>query len=374
MEKRALFAYCANLDSVVKIKVRDAMQLSKYLPGLIMCMKSGEGRELRVSEAVFRKTTGLLLGRESERIGGQAGNMALDASKLGVKSYLHTPNKSRELLSLFNDNVLVATENGFVPARKASDDSKPPVHLILEFGKGRGIPSSNRFIASSENLNPSLYIDSVFSRKIKEEMPKISRGFLAGFHLLSPSVFRKKKQLVLGQISSWKRLNPKLKLHLEWGCFVSKETEALVAKHILPLVDSVAFNEDEMPSLLKTVGGKGKLGEIYLVLKRTKTAVLHTRDYSIAFSKEFSSRSLAKSLSFASCVAGFKASRGRAPSFAELKKTKFRMKKIEPPKLNEGKFRESGISIAFCPSVEIKPKFTVGLGDCFSMAFFLTLK
>ena len=366
IEKKAFFAYGANLDSVIPLNLIQARLVSPYLPGLLESMKKGEGREIRVSKAAFRKTIELLP-CGSKRVGGQAGNMALDAARLGVLSYMHTPSRSGELLSLFRSNrVLVAGENGFVPAKEASDNSKPPVHLILEFKKGLETPSSNRFIASCENLNPSLCIDPLFSRNIAREIPEISRGFVAGFHLLGPKVFEERKRVVVKQLLGWKMQNPDLKIHLEWGSFISGETERLAEKHILPLVDCVGFNEDEIPST--------GIGTIEKFLDKTKTVVLHTRDYSLAFSKEFEAKSLSCSLAFASCVAGFKASRGRAPTLAELKKTGFKPKKISPPKFDERKLLGKGISFAFSPSVEITPKFTVGLGDCFSMAFFLTLK
>ncbi len=381
--KKALFAYGTNLDSVVEIGLPEANSVSRYLPGLLECMKNGGGKEIRMGESEFRKVVGLLP-PGSPRVGGQAGNMALDAAKLGVKSYMHTPSKSRELLSLFRSgNVLVATESGFAPAGKAFDDSEPPVHLILEFKKGPGIPSSNRFIASYENLNPSLSVDPLFSREITKEIPKISRAFIAGFHLLSPEVFEKRIEYVKNQISSWKKLNPKLKLHLEWGSFLSEETEVLCSKHVLPMVDCVGFNEDEMTLGRDKFPQKfGRIGnsnfqyneKTEALLEKTKTAVLHMRDCSLAFSKEFSSKSLARSLSFASAVAGFKASRGRAPTFAELERTRFRAKKINPPGIDERMLKRNDIPFAFSPSAEIIPKFTVGLGDCFSMAFFLSLK
>jgi ADP-dependent phosphofructokinase/glucokinase len=369
---KALFTYGVNIDSVRSISLKQAMSVSGYLPGLLECIRSGSGMEIVISEESVERIVSLL-SPGSKIVGGQAGNMANDASRLGVESYLHTPSKSGELLSLFkSEKVLVASGRGFAPAKDSFDDSKPPVHLVFEFKKTRGIPSSNRFIATCEKLNPSLFIDPVFSRNIRKEIPNIRRGFIAGFHLLSPSVFKKRIGFVLGQLESWREINRNLKIHLEWGSFVSKETEKLAAIELLPAVDSVGFNENEMPSLLDTVGAGEKLENLALVLKKTKTVVLHTRDYSIAFSREFNSKALADSLGFASKVAGLKAKNGKAPRLEELRKAKVKVKKITPPLFDKAKF--PGVSIAFAPSLEVKPRITVGLGDCFSMAFFLTLK
>jgi ADP-dependent phosphofructokinase/glucokinase len=374
LEKKAIFAYNTNLDSVIEIGLPEAKLVSDYLPGLLGCMKKGEGSEIRIGEKEFRKVEELLP-PGSLRIGGPAGIMALDSARLGVQAYMHAASKSRKLLSLFKSKrVLVATNTGFAEARECGDDSDPLVHLIFEFKKGPGIGSSNRFIASCENTNPSLFIDPLFSRKIKEELPGIFRGVIAGFNLLPPEIFKARKDEVVRQISEWKRINPNLKLHLEWGSFISSETEMLTLKHVLPLVDCVAFNEDEFPSAMKALGAKRHFKEADSILERAKTTVIHTRNWSMVFSKEFSSKSLSDSLAFASCVAGFKAAKGRAPTLAELRKERFRWNNATLSHIDEKKLSEKGISFAFCPSVEIVPKFTVGLGDCFSAAFFLTLK
>ena len=362
MKKKAVFAYCTNLDSVIEIGRPEAESVSCYLPGLLECMRNGEGKEIRINESDFQKVAGLLP-PGSRRVGGQAGNMALDAARLGVKSYMHTPNKSKKMLSLFPKNVFVASGDGFAPAKDSGDDSEPPVHLVFEYRKGRGIPSSNRFIASFENDNPSLKIDQLFSRNILREIPSIDRAFVAGFHLLTPVVFRKRFREVVKQIRLWKRLNRALRIHLEWGDFVSKETEKMAAKSLLPEIDCVGFNESEMKGLVRAAGG------INPILEKTKTVLLHTRDYSLAFSREFDEKPLADSLSFASCVAGFKAKKGRSPTFAELMKARFRKRKVAMPDVETGDF-----SVGFSPSAEVKPKYTIGLGDCFSMAFFLTLR
>ncbi|MFH1470362.1 MAG: ADP-dependent glucokinase/phosphofructokinase [Candidatus Micrarchaeota archaeon] len=366
IKKRAFFAYNTNLDSVVLIGASQARTFFQYLPELAKSMRRGEGKEIRVSASLFQKIIGLIK-KSSQRIGGQAGNMAMDAANLGVECYLHTPSKSKELLSLFGrKGVLVAAENGFLQAQEAKDSSEPPIHLIFEYTKGRGIPSSNRFIVSSESLNPTLFIDPVFSRGIAREIPGIDRGFIAGFHLLSPEVFRKRSSFVAKQVSGWKKANPELRIHLEWGSFISNETENLVGRQMLPLVDSVGFNGEEIEFREE--------GKVEKLLRKTKTVLVHGKDYSVAFSKEFSSKTLELSLSFASAVAGFKAMKGRAPTFAELAKTSLKPKKINPPKFNSKKLAKWGISFAFSPSAEIVPKHTIGLGDCFSMAFFLTLK
>lgn len=374
LEKSAVFAYTTNLDLVFEIDLSEAKKLSSYLPGLLECMRTGKGKEIRITEKNFRKVE-KLLPPGSPRIGGPAGIMAFDSARLGVRAYLHATSKSRKLLSLFKGNrVLVATDSGFLEANGCGDDSDPLIHLVFEFKKHPGIHSSNRFIASCENVNPSLFIDSFFSSQIKKELPGISKGVIAGFNLLSPETFRARKDEVLGQISEWKRINPNLKLHLEWGSFISSETEALTLKHVLPVVDCVAFNEDEFPSAMKALEDKRHFKEAGSILDRAKTTVIHTRSWSMAFSKEFNRKSLLDSLIFASCAAGFKASKGMAPTLAQLRKTKFRLGNAKLSQIDQKKLSEKGISFAFCPSVEIVPKFTVGLGDCFSMAFFLTLK
>lgn len=67
------------------------------------------------------------LGKKLElRIGGQAGNMALCAARLGVVSLVHSASKAREQMTLLNrPNVLVAGKVGFVKPAKVRPGGSP---------------------------------------------------------------------------------------------------------------------------------------------------------------------------------------------------------------------------------------------------------
>ncbi|MFH1448509.1 MAG: ADP-dependent glucokinase/phosphofructokinase [Candidatus Micrarchaeota archaeon] len=322
---------------------------------------------MRISSHMFHKID-RMLPEGTLRIGGQAGNMAVSASRLLTRSYLHTPNYSRKMLSLFKSRrVLVACGESFLPARECGDDSEPLTHMIFEFKKGKNISSSDRFIVSFESENPSLPINPIFSRNILPVIQDIPKAIIGGFHLVPPRLLRKRMSGVLAQIRKWKRINPCLRMHLELGDFLSHESEILTVKHILPEVHSVGLNESELPTFLNSLGS----GRIESVLDKTGTVVLHTGNYSLALSRDYSQKALASSLAFASCVSGFKALKGHSPTFSQLAKAQFKRKRIIPPRIRGA---STDIPTAFSPSVNIKPKYTIGLGDCFSMAFFLSLK
>ncbi len=371
---KATFVYCANLDSVYRISLLEALGLSNVLPGIYDTVRSGSGREVIIGRRAFDDTR-KLLGKGVLRVGGQAGNMALDAAGLGVTGYMHTPSYSKRLLSLFKPSrILVASGKGFSPASECSDSSEAPIHLILEYEKGEGIPSSNRFIASFDELNSELMIHPLFSRNILAEMPDINRAFIAGFHLASEDAYRLREYDIKTQLQDWKHINPDLRIHLEWGDFASKWVGRAVAKDIFPEIDCVGFNENELPGILRASGENEKgIDGIAGIVERVGTALFHTRDYSMAFSKEFSERGLADSLGFATCAAAMKASTGNPPTLEGMLNGRFRGKRVKPPKMSRALFQESRIAVAFCPSAQVKPKITVGLGDCFSMAFFLSL-
>ncbi len=369
LNKKALFAYNVNLDRVCPVSETQIKAISKHLPELMDCFKNEEGAEIRVTKKKFDKIKRLTTGC-SFRIGGQAGNMAMDSARLGTKAYLHTLDRSKKTMShLSSANIFIASKNGFRSAKKSGTDLPPLIHLILEF---KSHSSANRFILSDEKVNPSMKIDPVFSKQILHHIKDIQNAFLAGFHLVPYGILRKRVSIIGGQINEWRAKNPKIGIHLELGNFTNSSSERTTIKKILPECDSVGFNEDEFPSIMRILGKNEKTSALISLLEEVSTVLLHTSDYSCAFSKKHSSKKLYDSLTFASAVAAYKSMEGRAPTKAQLLKKTFRRKKVSSP-FNGEALRRKGISCAVSPSMEITPKHTIGLGDCFSMAFCLSM-
>lgn len=188
LPRRAAFAYNTNVDAVIFVNARDIPAgLPSELGSLPECMARGTEKEVYVR----RSTLGFLMrhfqGKFKFRIGGQAGNMALSAARLGVVSLVHSASRAREQLALLNEpNVFVADNlGGFVKPTKTRHGGHPSVHVVLEF---RG----NRFIATFDPLNSEMKTDRDFERAMKKAVPKTDKAIISGFHLLSRGDIRKK--------------------------------------------------------------------------------------------------------------------------------------------------------------------------------------
>ncbi|MFH1285760.1 MAG: ADP-dependent glucokinase/phosphofructokinase [Candidatus Micrarchaeota archaeon] len=373
--KKAAFAFNANIDAIrgIEGKEIEALVLPRELKGLPETMRTGSGREVLVSSRTLNFLNEVL-GRDYTRIGGQVGNVANAAAALGVDSYAHVTSKTREQCELLNPRVKIALGNRFVCASSIKDKGIASVHFVLEFEGGdkiygKNIPASNRFIASYDPINFRMKIDPAFKRNILPKLKQIDRIILAGFHLLTHGNVRRKVREISALLRKWKKINKNLEIHLEMGEFQKRDALKLVLSDILPLCDSLGINETEVnqtAGLLKMK--KEVLPVCRALLKRVPTVVFHRREYAFALSKKHGKEQLEHALRFGSILAAYKAKYGKWGKFEELERY-LKRAKIQKVKRSIPK------NIAFVPSLLVThPKETVGLGDSFTVGYFLTRK
>ncbi|MCX6778068.1 MAG: hypothetical protein NT157_04245 [Candidatus Micrarchaeota archaeon] len=361
MAKKAAFGFNTGLDLVRNAGREEAGAITKRIFG-----KRLLGGEYTISAKRARELADL--GGWKTRIGGQAGNMANDAAAIGVRCYVHSASKSEKIMRLFRDGAMVARKGRFVPAGKAGDSSVPPIHFVLEF-------PGDRIILSHDECAFSMKEDGEFYAAIKPLAKKIGCFAVGGFHLLQGRDVEGKVAGIAGRVLGLKGENPEMKIHLEWGDFQNVKAMEATLGLFAPVCDSVGFNEKELERVsayLRLRGGK--YGRAQKMLEIVQEVVVHTSEYSFALSEKNQKGKLENSLLFASLASAYKAVNGRAGNFAELEK----MARNARPR-TEGiremkKFERIGFACnaAFAPSVACKPKITVGLGDCFAMAFALT--
>ncbi|MEM3555451.1 MAG: ADP-dependent glucokinase/phosphofructokinase [Candidatus Micrarchaeia archaeon] len=372
--KNAMFAYNVNVD-VVKHLTNETppKQISRVL---LTCVKEGKQREIQTSKKTI-KTLIKKLGFDEERMGGQAGNMANAASMLGVRSYVHVLLKDRKQMKLFEkpENIFVA-RNCFKTADRVSVSCEVPIHLVLEFKKGYRLgrfvaPSSNRLILSWNPRNSVMKIDEEFARCSKEIIKKLNHVFISGFHNLTlKDRFKHRIEEVANQLEEWRRINRKIKIHVELGNFQSSKILREVASNILPLSSSVGFDEYELKQLKQALRINRNLLEACDELcERFNSIVFHSPSFSFDVGKPSQ-----EGLLFGSLLAAYKAATGRNASFAELerflKEAKVNRKGVK--KYQEFKKTKFKNDASFAPALLIpQPKITVGLGDCFSVGYFL---
>jgi ADP-dependent phosphofructokinase/glucokinase len=373
--KNAVFAYNTNIDLVKHLTEKPPQKISGILHE---CVRAGKQREVQTDKRTIQVLV-RQIGYDEMRMGGQAGNMGNAASALGVHSYVHVLLKNRQQMKLFENpsNVFVA-HNGFKTADRVSVDSDAPIHLVLEFKKGYKVgrfaaPSPNRLILSWNPPNSVLKIDEEFAECIKGMLPKVNHAFISGFHNLTlKDRFTQRIENVANQIEEWKRINGKLRIHVELGNFQSLRILREVASEVLPLSDSVGFDEYELSQLKQTLQVEGSLWKACDTLCSMFTSVVfHSPAFSFSLD---ASQSRQEALLFGSLLAGYKAAAGKNASFAELEEFMHQIKVNEVGVRKYDEFKKINFknSASFAPALHIpEPKITVGLGDCFATGYFL---
>jgi ADP-dependent phosphofructokinase/glucokinase len=376
--RSALFAYNVNIDAVKHLKGGE--KFSKGIAKLLKsCVRKGEEREVGIDKKMLQ----FLMkkpGYEETRMGGQAGNMSNVASALGILCYTHVPSKCREQMKLFEhpENVLVA-DGSFKNPEMVNRRCDVPVHFVMEFGKGYTFqnataPAPNRLIASFNPPCAVLEIESEFKRLAPRIIDTVSKAVISGFH--NPTIgrdFAVRVKNVKEHIEELKGINHHLKVHVELGDFQHPKVLKEVAKEILPVCDSVGFNENELEQLKKVLGMKDNMWKACdRICDRFCTAVFHHARFSFFVDKEEGSPD---PVLFGSLLAAHRAASGRDSSFKELEEFAKSIKVSDEGAKKYEEFRKAKFknNAYFAPALDVgEPKMTVGLGDCFTAGYFLT--
>ena len=401
---------------------------SDFVAGLAYCMKNGYGTEWLVLErAVFEFLKNRYFEKSLVRMGGNAGIMANALAQLGASRVI--PNvavPSKIQLSLFSGKSIYlkdfATdfdETDYEENIHTVSSNQDPIHFVFDFSKGDTfslygteiiVPRENRFIATCDDLNFRLYVNPAFEKYALEHASEINGALISGFHLLlenysDGSSYEAILENTLYQLKRWKAENDKLRIHLEFGHFASKEIASSVFLEFAAISDSIGMNEDELATLSHFHGVQGE--EILLMEAEAvgnaayrlalryglKKIVIHTREFVLtAFKSE--SLSLQKvagkkleALRFGVNCAGAYAASGRLEEreFIEEEASKLQestigrkqlelfLKAFNGQALGQGAYSFNGEYIlCMLPTLLSKnPITTVGLGDTIAAGIFL---
>ncbi len=377
LDSKLIVAFNACLDLVKYIKAGEleALELSGELSPLKECIAREEQSEIAVSQSTLDYLI-KSLGYDEKRAGGLVGQAAREVPNLGVEVYSHIAAKCRELTGLFSDRVLISTSHGFRPAPDFSEDCIPPSHFVMEFEKGlevfgKELKSSTRFIATHDSYAFDFILDEQFFESIKEEVGKINKAVLSGFHLVLEAQASKIRR-VEKIIEEWREINPHIFIHLELGQFQSekalKETEKL-----FPLVDSLGLNEEE----LRYITGEEGLEEgLSFLAEKTERVLFHSQHCSALITSQDNLKEAKAALQFASLCSAYKVLHGRVPSIRE-------MESFSPPRPSRHGIKISqrlrrleldGKKTVAVPSLYVeKPRSLVGAGDTFAVAYALVI-
>jgi len=449
-----LCGYNVNIDSVYRISGAEISELlesfdrteilekienppgkihseSDFVAGLAYCMKNGCGAEWLIFEqSVFGFLKSRYFEKSLIRMGGNAGIMANALSQLGASRVI--PNvavPSKTQLSLFSKKAIYFPDSHVV--KDTASGNQDPIHFVFDFSDGDTfslygtdvrIPRENRFIATCDHLNFKLFVNPAFEEYAHRHICEIDGVLISGFHLLlekysDGSDYKQILENTLGQLRRWKAENDKIRIHLEFGHFASREIANSVFQDFTAISYSIGMNEDELAMLyhLHGISAEGLLrmeaeaignAACRLALKQSlKRLLIHTREFVLTVFKpdleqdskmdssfessilQEAARKKLEALSFGVSCAGAYAASGRLEDrkFAEeeaskLQESTFGRKQLELfLKAFNGKafghgayaFRE-GYILCILPTLLSKsPLTTVGLGDTLTAGTFL---
>ncbi|KAK5578524.1 hypothetical protein RB653_008196 [Dictyostelium firmibasis] len=281
--KTIAVGYNTNLDLVVdaielmeKLKLKSSIHhrpMSKeYIKSLddfeqtfSHYFKSGSAAERMIQdEDTFNSILAAALQSNSKQFytGGNAGIMANRLVADGCNVYLGgiIGKKLKELLSPKVSIIGYQSEHG---------EEFDEIHLIMEYSKKSSWgavspPRSNRFIISRDNTNSQLMTMESFHTEIEKKQPDLL--LLSGLHLLTEEAQERRvddmvnllKQIPYNNDPANFLNHPSLNvpIHLELASIASPSYINLLAKKIIPFVDSIGLNEQELGFIYVSTGGK----------------------------------------------------------------------------------------------------------------------
>ncbi len=445
-----LCAYNANIDAIYKVdgqkmseiaegykeeiaeKMKDPpghiSSIPDFFAGLFICMRHGTGAEWLIRDKeVFNWLRTNFLKASFMRMGGNMGIMANVLSELGASRVVpNVANPSDLQMSFFSERAIYIPDGGEAVSSRDQEilakhigDEGELIHFVFDFkqgdsfvfsGNGISVPRENRFIASYDPLNLELHIDEQFRNYALEHINEMDGALISGYHLLREeypdgSSYKEKLNRSIKQLSEWKKRNKHLHIHAELGHFESEEMANDVFNSLVPVVDNIGLNEDELATLarMNELDAAGILEMDSRAIIETAVSLckasgqkrlqVHTHEFVLSVSSDTRSEAeqVLESLHFGvDCAATF-ACYGKlysreellqiASSISESKTGKKQMQKIIdyiPPGEYDITRRYSvfrkyrGYSICAVPTrICDDPVATVGLGDTISSAIFL---
>ncbi|XP_053201579.1 ADP-dependent glucokinase-like [Panonychus citri] len=184
-------------------------------------------------------------------IGGNAPIMASRLAKEGIKNILLGAHMSPQLSKYLTSSITIAG-----PSTETDD-----VHLLIEYPTGENwldlysSPRANRFIVHNDDNNPLLKSLEIFHRQMNNFQPDLF--VIGGLQMMEgyPGNSEKKRSR-LEKVSSYIKENFKhrgdnkqTKLHFEMASYSDETILRDIIQLILPHVDSLGMNEQELPNL-----------------------------------------------------------------------------------------------------------------------------
>ena len=385
-----LVGFNANIDEIHRSEELDLQNVRPQHVEKVTSLK-GLKKEIKYAELEEKSEEVELdfkpdLEPDKKRIGGQAGIISNFLTSQGKGVIFYTPFLSNELADEMNEKILYPTIDGdFVlkNVKDASNSDRTKKNLVFE------LEGSHRVIFSRKLRGFGPYFRKGVEENLKELENGVDRIIVGGFHDVTGNM-ESKLQKASKQLEKLDKT-----IHLE---FVQRnETDELVVENIVPEVDSIGLDEEEMKELGKHLGveaDEGSLGEAFsvaqeLIFNHNLSRVhIHTLRYHVTVVEknyEISEEKIRDSMLYGELSALLTAGSGEFPHREDYKD--FDMDDKHLHRLDELEhfsdffevpdFPETGIAeikglkvIAIPTLIHEDPGHVVGLGDIISSGSF----
>jgi len=227
--------------------------------------KSGSAAERFVQDESTFKTIidkALSLPKKTFFTGGNAGIMANRLAKENCNVYLNGI-IGKQLKKMLDPKVKV------LPYETKEKQDYDEIHLIMEYGQKNQwgqykSPRANRFIVSNDVTNSNLLTMESFHSHLDILSEKPDLILLSGLHLLNHNTQKQRIQDMMDLLKkipyssdAEEFLNPQknIPVHLELASIASENFIRMLANSVIPYVDSIGLNEQEMGFLYTATGG-----------------------------------------------------------------------------------------------------------------------
>lgn len=322
-------------------------------------------------------------------MGGTAVQAALALDRLGAGSVVHLSDDSEEVRKqLISPNIKVPVQGGSLGgAGDAAGGNFPETHVIIQFQKGsriclgnqvETIPASNRLILTRNTVNSFLPLDENYLGWVEKHAQQVSSNVLSSFNsILDPEVLKLRLARILEHVERYRRGNPQGIVYFEDAHYHSKESRRLCIETLYPHVDIMSMNEEELQYTMEMCHIPVEIDDIFSCVNGVeylldrfgmkRGVIVHTKDYAM-YVGDASGLAIEKGMVYGSLMATARAAFGEYGSDAQIRKIlEGSLSRVGLENLK--KIENSSLSgrVILVPTFALdRPKYTIGLGDCFT--------
>jgi len=267
----------------------------------------------------------------SMALGGTCAQGAAALGALGFPLVAHITDRCSQVCGLM-DYPGVSTVSGgrLVPISSAASGEAPVRHMILQFSKGDiveaggrsfEVPVSNRVILDFDKVHKVVPIDAGFTGYLEANAGRVASYAVSGFNAIVEKRICEERTEELGRhLGRLRSANPSFVAYLEGAHYFSAEIEDALFRGLAGEVDVLGVNEEELVAIAGSFGVGVDKEDLRSVLRGLDGilgkypfggVVMHTKDYSMYYGREFEGADIEKGLTLGNLMSATRARTGR---------------------------------------------------------------